>query len=110
MLVNLELPHHHSLKRIHDRIIVLHAHLLKAHMGNAAIVQRPRGHICNSHVNLVHHIPFVGLAYIILSVFFRRILNTVCKAIKINYLLGAPLGVFSVWFSLLNLISCHIKC
>ena len=34
MLVNLELPHH-SLKRIHDHIIVLHAHLLKAHIGMA---------------------------------------------------------------------------
>ena len=71
MLINLELPHH-SLKRIHDHIIVLHAHLLKAHIGTAVIASTREGHTCNSRINLVHDILFVGLAYIILFVFFRR--------------------------------------
>jgi hypothetical protein len=56
-------------------MIALHAHLLKAHIGVAAIVQQCGGHNGHGGINSVHDIPFVGLAYIILFVFFEGVLN-----------------------------------
>lgn len=41
--------------------------------------QATGGHICKYGINLVRNFPFVGLPYIILFAFFRRVLNIVRK-------------------------------